>query len=77
MTTTATPCGCRINCRCGHSADFMEFRTAPVTGELPRNHYQCPACRRAWKIVTGPPAIGWSGMALPGKTSTVEIPAYL
>lgn len=63
-----------VCCPCGHQADLEQFRCTPIAGELPRDHYQCPACRRAWKVETGPPRIGWSGMVLPGKTRTVEIP---
>lgn len=66
-----------IVCACGHEDDFLAFREAPVTGELPRGHYQCPKCRRAWKVETGPPTIGWSGMVLPGKTQVVALEPVL
>lgn len=36
---------------CQHEADITEFETAPVTGQLPENHYQCPNCKRAWRVV--------------------------
>ena len=71
------PSMCSITCPCGYEGDFLEFRETPVGGELPRDHYQCPTCRRAWAIVTGPSRIGWSGMVLPGKTRLVEIPSHL
>jgi len=66
-----------ITCKCGHEADFMEFRTTPITGDLPKDHYQCPTCRRAWKIEMTPARIGWSGMPLPGGTQIIGIPATL
>lgn len=62
-----------ITCRCGHEDDFMAFRSAPVTGELPRGRYQCPKCRIAWTVTTGPPRVGWSGMVLPGETQLREV----
>lgn len=57
-----------LHCRCGHEADIDEFCRTPVGGELPRGHYQCPQCRRAWSVRRGPPRVGWSGMVLPGET---------
>lgn len=67
-----------IRCKCGHEADYEDFQSTPVSGELPRGEFQCPACRRAWTVKTiTPPKIGWSGMVLPGKTAVVEIPARL
>lgn len=38
----------QIQCRCGHLADFDEFTRTPIRGELPKGHYQCPECGRAW-----------------------------
>jgi hypothetical protein len=67
-----------ITCKCGHEADFDEFRRTPVTGELPAGEYQCPKCRRAWTLrMVTPCTVGWSGMILPGKSAVVEIPARL
>lgn len=64
--TTFGPTFCNIICRCGHEADYLEFRSTPISGELPPDQYQCPACGKAWRIVrAGPPQIGWSGMVLP------------
>lgn len=57
-----------ITCKCGHEADYMDFKKTAVTGTLPAGHYQCPACSRAWQVRRGPPAKGWSGCILPGKT---------
>lgn len=71
------PSMCSITCPCGYEGDFLEFRETPVGGELPRDHYQCPKCRRAWAVETGSSRIGWSGMVLPGKTRLVEIPSRL
>jgi len=66
-----------IHCKCGHEADFLEFKSTPITGDLPAGTYQCPACRTAWTTRPGPPRIGWSGMVLPGKTETHELPSVL
>lgn len=75
---TAHPCMASVICTCGHEGDFDSFTTAPVTGDLPRNHYQCPACRRAWTIrQTTPPRVGWSGMILPGTTIVEQVPSFL
>ena len=38
-----------ITCSCGHKADMDEFCRTLIGGELPPGHFQCPACRRAWK----------------------------
>jgi hypothetical protein len=36
--------------KCGHEADYFDFRTVPITGSLPTDTYQCPSCRKAWKM---------------------------
>ena len=67
-----------ITCPCGYAADYNDFTRSPVTGDLPRNHYQCPKCRRAWTIrQTTPPRVGWSGMILPGTTIVEQVPSFL
>lgn len=38
-----------ITCTCGHTADMDEFCRTLIGGELPPGHFQCPACKRAWK----------------------------
>jgi hypothetical protein len=38
-----------ITCRCGHEADLLAFCKTPLFGELPKGHYQCPACKISWK----------------------------
>lgn len=42
---------CNLTCRCGHTADLDEFKRTPINGELPADTFQCPACRRAWRMV--------------------------
>lgn len=71
------PCGVTVTCKCRHTADLVEFQHTPVAGELPRGHFQCPLCKRAWKIQSGPARVGWSGMALPGETKIVDIQSAL
>lgn len=64
-----------IICQCGHEADYDDFRKTALAGELPLDHFQCPACRRAWKLVTvGKPTIGWSGMVIPPKREVQPVP---
>lgn len=39
-----------ITCgKCGHVADFEEWTSRPVAGELPKGQYQCPACKYAFQ----------------------------
>lgn len=43
------PSGVGMTCgACGHFADLPAFITTPVFGELPRNQFQCPACKHAF-----------------------------
>ena len=77
MRRLVGPSMCSLTCKCGHEADYLEFRETPIGGELPRDHYQCPKCRRAWAVVRDPATVGWSGMVIPGETRIIEIPAKL
>ena len=39
-----------ITCgECHEASDACEWRETPITGELPEEHYQCPACMAAFK----------------------------
>jgi hypothetical protein len=46
--------GVTVTCgHCGKTDDLGNFiRT--VTGELPDGHFQCPHCKRAWRIEKTP-----------------------
>lgn len=60
--------GITITCGyCRHTDDFDKFiRT--VTGELPVGSYQCPACRRAWRVEKTPfEKINWRLYSTPNK----------
>ena len=39
-----------ITCKCGHQDLFDKFTTTPINGALPKNHYQCPKCKKGWSI---------------------------
>lgn len=55
-----------ITCECGHTAPFDAFTSTEVFGELPEGHYQCPCCRRAWKLQpVGEPRIYDCGLFIP------------
>lgn len=45
---------CNITCTCGHDASLDEFTRAPLGTELPAGSYQCPGCKRAWRIEKTP-----------------------
>jgi hypothetical protein len=32
-----------------------QFTDLAISGTLPEDHFQCPACNRAWKRAKGPP----------------------
>jgi len=76
-TSTIEPCGMNVTCRCGHTADLSEFQYTPLTGELPRGHFQCPDCRRAWSYVHDKPTKGWSGMLIPGRKREIAVESKL
>ena len=39
-----------ISCKCGHVDDYDAFTSTPVSGQLPRLHFQCPKCNRSWRV---------------------------
>jgi hypothetical protein len=70
---------CLLRCvRCGHEADFELFQRTPVSGELPAGTFQCPGCRRAWRMESE--GVGqWfeNGLYIPAKRVAVQIPTIL
>lgn len=69
--------GVTITCLCGHTGDFEAFTKTALTGDLPRDVFQCPKCRRAITRRHGPPKVLASGFVLPGEVRLVEVPAFL
>lgn len=64
--------------KCGHEADFFDFCSTPITGELPNGTHQCPKCRKAWrmeKITEGRWLEG--GLYIPPGRRAVSIPTIL
>lgn len=53
--------------QCGHEADLSTFCTTPISGELPKGVYQCPACGLAIRKTFGPATRHPSGWVEPGK----------
>jgi len=47
--------GIAVICKCGHVADLFDFSRTEISGELPDNEIQCPACKRAVRKT-------WSGL---------------
>lgn len=72
------PWGVDIICGyCGHRADMGDF-CSTVTGELPPGEFQCPHCRRAWRIErVGKPVVTPSGYVIPPDNRLVEIQGRL
>lgn len=68
-----------LTCRhCGHTADLFDFTATPITGELPSGTYQCPACRRAWRMEkTAPGRWTSSGFFIPPTMRAVAVPTML
>ena len=63
---------------CGHQADFFDFCSTPINGELPRGTHQCPACKRAWRMEkTEPDRRYASGLFIPGRLRAVNIPSMM
>ena len=70
--------GVTLSCGfCGHRASLDEFCETPVSGRLPRNVFQCPACHRAVKKTYGPPTVYPSGFVMPGPVTMEEVGAVL
>lgn len=65
-----------ITCgRCRHTADFFDFCRTPITGELPKDTFQCPNCRTAWRMeITEPGYRTRSGFFIPPTRKAVQIP---
>jgi hypothetical protein len=64
--------------RCQHEADFFDFCSTPITGELPRDTHQCPKCRTAWHMeITEPGHVTRSGFFIPPTRKAVQIPTIL
>ena len=68
----------QITCgACGHAADFDDFCTTPVGGDLPAGQYQCPACLRAFRRKSGPGTHYPSGLYVPGEAKIVTVETRL
>lgn len=64
--------------QCGHFDDISRFTATVVSGELPRNHFQCPAgC--GWAVVRqqGKATVYPSGFVAPGEVALVPCAAVL
>ena len=69
---------CLLTCKCGHEADIEEFQQTPITGKLPCGTYQCPSCRKAWRMESqGKGEFYPSGLYIPAKRNAVSIPTML
>ncbi len=71
-----------ISCgKCGHVAGFEAWTSAPVSGELPRGHFQCPKCRYAFERKEVEPGevfeSGGQRMYIPGKIGLVPVASVL
>jgi hypothetical protein len=68
-----------ITCgKCSHEADFFDFCSTPITGDLPSGTHQCPKCRKAWKMETFEKGQWFnSGLYIPAGRRAVSIPTML
>ena len=62
---------------CGAVAPLDDYCRTPIYGELPRNVYQCPSCRRAVEKRYGKATVYPSGFVMPGPVTLVEVGARL
>lgn len=64
--------------KCGHEADFFDFCSTPIAGELPSGTHQCPKCRKAWRMEVIEPG-RWVGSDyyIPPTRRAVTIPTIL
>jgi len=73
MTWMLITCG-----KCGHEANIDDFTRTEVFGELPRDQYQCPQCRTAFKREPqGKPHVSMSGFVIPAPMKIVQIEGRL
>jgi hypothetical protein len=68
-----------ITCgQCRHTADIFEFCETPISGTLPLGTYQCPKCRKAWRMQTqGEGQQFDSGLYIPPKRIAVSIASMM
>ncbi len=67
-----------ITCaNCGKTADVDNWTTRPVTGELPRNRFQCPSCNWAFERRHGAQKVYPNGFIAPGPVTLVPVGAML
>jgi hypothetical protein len=67
-----------ITCgHCAHTADINAFCSTPVSGQLPKDIYQCPACNCAIQRRMAPATLHPSGWVEPGKINLEPIAARL
>lgn len=60
---------------CGHEGDIHTFTTTPSGHDLPRSHYQCPACTHAWKRVAVGPWRTLGNVRVPHHIQIRQMPA--
>ena len=71
-------CWMTITCgKCGGSADIEKWTTRPVSGDLPRNVFQCPKCNWAFERKHGKATVYPNGFILPGPVSLNTVEARL
>jgi hypothetical protein len=60
-----------------HEAALESFCVTALGGDLPRNEFQCPKCRFAFRKVFGRPEVLRNGFVMPGPVSLVSVGARL
>ncbi len=63
--------------QCGHFDDISRFTATVVSGELPRNHFQCPVCGWAVERRQERGKVYPSGFVMPGEVALVPCAAVL
>lgn len=79
MNTPTYSCsGVSLTCaHCQHTADFEDFQHTPITGKLPPSTFQCPACRKAWEMITkGTGTLYPSGLYIPPRRYAKPISSF-
>lgn len=62
---------------CGHFDDLAQFTRTAVFGDLPRGHFQCPACGWSVERTQGQPMVHRSGFVEPGAVTLMPLGARL
>ena len=62
---------------CGKTADLDAWTSRPISGDLPKDTFQCPHCNQAFIRHLGKPEVYPNGFIMPGPVSLVPCSSRL